>query len=57
MSDVSEDVQAFINQSFADNNQLLLNQITNLVSDLAEKIKRSSSEAADEHTVIFRELF
>ena len=48
MSDVSEDVQAFINQSLADNNQLLLNQITKLVSDSVEKIKRSSSEAADE---------
>ena len=48
MSDVSEGVQAFINQSLADNNQLLLNQITKLVSDSVEKIKRSSSEAADE---------
>ena len=48
MSDVSEGVQAFINQSLADNNQLLLNQITKLVSHSVEKIKRSSSEAADE---------
>ena len=48
MSDFSEGVQAFINQSLADNNQLLLNQITKLVSDSVEKIKRSSSEAADE---------
>ena len=48
MSDVSEGVQAFINQSLADNNQLLLNQITKLVSDSVEKIKRSSSEAADD---------
>ena len=48
MSDVSEGVQAFINQSLTDNNQLLLNQITKLVSDSVEKIKRSSSEAADE---------
>ena len=48
MSDVSEGVQAFINQSLADNNQLLLNQITKLVSDSVEKVKRSSSEAADE---------
>ena len=47
-SNVSEGVQAFINQSLADNNQLLLNQITKLVSDSVEKIKCSSSEAADE---------
>ena len=48
MSDVSEGVQVFINQSLADNNQLLLNQITKLASDSVEKIKRSSSEAADD---------
>lgn len=48
MSDVSEDLQAFIDQPLADNNPHLLNQITTLVSDSDEKIKRSNSEAADE---------
>ena len=48
MSDVSEGVQAFVNQSLEDSNQLLLHQITKPVSDSVEKIKRSSSEAADE---------
>ena len=56
MSDVSEDVQAFINQSLADNNQLFLNPITKLVSDLVEKIKRSSSEAVDEQLQEIKKL-
>lgn len=43
MSDVSEGIQAFIDQPLADNNQLLLNQITKLVSNSDEKIKRSSA--------------
>ena len=55
-SNVSEGVQTFINQSLADNNQLLLNQITKLVSDSVEKIKRSSSEAADEKLREIKEL-
>ena len=56
MSDVSEGIQAFIDQPLADNNQLLLNQITKLVSNSDEKIKRSSSEAADERLPEIKKL-
>ena len=45
---VSDEVQEFINTSLAQNNAALLDQISKLVTDSAENIKRSSVEAADE---------
>ena len=45
---VSNDVQEFIHASLAENNKALLDQISKLVADSAERIKRSSIEAADD---------
>ena len=45
---VSSAVQEFINDSLVQNNKCLLEQISKLVADSAENIKRSSVEAADE---------
>ena len=45
---ISSDVQEFINTSLAQNNATLFGQISKLVADSAENIKRSSVEAADE---------
>ena len=45
---VSSAVQEFINDSLVQNNKSLLEQISKLVADSAENIKRSSVEAADE---------
>ena len=45
---ISSDVQEFINTSLAQNNAALLGQISKLVADSAENLKRSSVEAADE---------
>ena len=45
---ISNEVQEFINTSLAQNNAALLGQISKLVADSAENIKRSSVEAADE---------
>ena len=45
---ISSDVQEFINTSLAQNNAGLLGQISQLVADSAENLKRSSVEAADE---------
>ena len=45
---ISSDVQELINTSLAQNNAALLGQISKLVADSAENIKRSSVEAADE---------
>ena len=50
---ISSDVQEFINTSLAQNNAALLGQISKLVADSAENLKRSSVEAADEQ---FREI-
>ena len=41
--------QEFIYTSLAENNKELLDQISKLVTDAAESIKRSSMEAADDH--------
>ena len=46
---VSNEVQEFIYTSLAENNKALLDQISRLVADSAESIKRSSVEAADDH--------
>ena len=46
---VSPEVQQFINKSLADNNKALLDQISKLVADSADNVKRASVEAADEH--------
>ena len=45
---VSNEVQEFIYTSMAENNKALLDQISKLVADSAESIKRSSVEAADD---------
>ena len=45
---VSNEVQEFIYTSLAENNKALLDQISKLVADSAESIKRSSVEAADD---------
>ena len=45
---ISSDVHEFINTSLAQNNAALLGQISKLVADSEENIKRSSVEAADE---------
>ena len=45
---VSSEVQQFINKSLADNNKALLDQISKLVADSADNVKRASVEAADE---------
>ena len=45
---VSPEVQQFINKSLADNNKALLDQISKLVADSADNVKRASVEAADE---------
>ena len=44
---VSSEVQQFINKSLADNNKALLDQISKLVADSADNVKRASVEAAD----------
>ena len=44
----SDEVQEFINTSLAQNNTALLGQISKLVADSAENIKRSNVEAAEE---------
>ena len=40
-------MREFISSSLAENNRSLLGQISNLVADSAESVKRSSVEAAD----------
>ena len=45
---ISSDVQGFINTSLAQKNAALLGQISKLLADSAENIKRSSVEASDE---------
>ena len=45
---VTPEVQQFINKSLADNNKALLDQISKLVADSADNVKRASVEAADE---------
>ena len=45
---VSPEVQQFINKPLADNNKALLDQISKLVADSADNVKRASVEAADE---------
>ena len=44
----SSKVQQFINKSLADNNKALLDQISTLVADSADNVKRASVEVADE---------
>ena len=45
---VTKEVRDFISNSFADNNRALLTQISKLVSDSAENLKRANAEAVDE---------
>ena len=45
---VSNEVHEFICTSLVENNKALLDQISKLVADSAESIKRSSVEAADD---------
>ena len=45
---VSNEVHEFICTSLVENNKALLDQISELVADSAENIKRSSVEAADD---------
>jgi len=45
---VSNDVQEFLHASLAENNKALFDQISKLVADSVESIKRSSVEAADD---------
>ena len=51
---ISSDVQEFIDTSLAQNNAALLGQISKLVADSAENIKRSSVEADEQLTEIKR---
>ena len=45
---VTPEVQQFIDESLADNNKALLDQISKLVADSADNVRRASVEAADE---------
>ena len=45
---VTKEVRDFISNSLAENNRALLAQISKLVSDSAENLKRANAEAADE---------
>ena len=45
---VAPEVQQFINKSLGDNNKALLDQISKLVADSADNVKRASVESADE---------
>ena len=45
---VTPEVQQFINKSLADNNKALRDQISKLVADSVDNVKRASVEAADE---------
>ena len=45
---VTKEVRDFISNSLADNNRALLTQISKLVSDSAENLKRANAEAVDE---------
>ena len=45
---VTKEVRDFISNSLAENNRALLTQISKLVSDSAENLKRANAEAADE---------
>ena len=45
---LSDKIRDFISNSLADNNRALLTQISKLVSDSAENLKRANAEAVDE---------
>ena len=45
---VTPEVQQFIDESLADNNKALLDQISKLVADSADNVRRASVQAADE---------
>ena len=45
---VTPEVQQFIHKSLANNNKALLDQISKLVADSADKVKRASVETAGE---------
>ncbi|RMX41033.1 hypothetical protein pdam_00025657, partial [Pocillopora damicornis] len=45
---VTKEVRDFISNSLAENNRALLTQISKLVSDSAENLKRANAEATDE---------
>ena len=53
---VSSQVPEFISSSLAGNNRSLLAQISKLVADSAESVKRSSVEAADEQLFEIKKL-
>ena len=53
---VSNEVQEFIYTSLAENDKALLDQISKLVAVSAERIKRSSVEAADDQLREIKEL-
>ena len=53
---VSSQVPEFISSSLAVNNRSLLAQISKLVTDSAESVKRSSVEAADEQLCEIKKL-
>ena len=45
---VTPEVQQFIDESLADNNKALLDQISKSVADSADNVRRASVQAADE---------
>ena len=45
---VTPTVQQFIDESLSDNNKALLDQISKLVADSADNVRRASVQAADE---------
>ena len=53
---VSNEVQEFIYTSMAENNKALLDQISKLVADSAESIKRFSVEAAHDQLTEIKKL-
>ena len=45
---VSKEVEGFIMKSLAENNKSLVTDISKLITDSIDKLKRSSSEAAED---------
>ena len=45
---VSKEVQGFITKSLAENNKSLMTDILKFITDSIDKLKRSSSEAAED---------
>ena len=53
---VTPEVQQFIDESLADNNKALLDQISKLVADSADNVRRASLQAADEQLRVIKKV-